>query len=273
MEKRYPPGRKRGPHPAQTFAELYEKELEEAYSFGFRDEDGVWNDAGVMGVAVLNRFVDQFGDDDEWEVIASEQVFRVKIAEGLRYVGTWDGVWRNIRSKEIILKEWKTTDQFWTSHLALDEQASSYWCYAPAWLKARKILDDAKALKGILYTFLRKAMPDERPTNENGHALNKDGSVSKRQPNPLFHRQLVYRDEHERQMLHARVLAQAREMKRLRSGLDPIYKAPSRFHCMACPFKDPCELHEAGADYKTFLRGAYKTKDQYSAHEIANEGK
>jgi hypothetical protein len=57
MEQRYPPGTKRGPHPAETFEQLYEEELKEAVGFGFRDEDGKWEDALGIGVAMLCREV------------------------------------------------------------------------------------------------------------------------------------------------------------------------------------------------------------------------
>jgi hypothetical protein len=275
LEKRYPPGIQRGPHPAKTFAQLYEIELENAMAtFGWRDEDGTWQDAATLGEAMLNEFVKEYGKDAEWEVIASEQTFQVKAGPGLLYVGTWDGVWRNRATGQIMLKEWKTTDAFWDQHLNLDEQASSYWAYAPEWLRKRKILKSDAKLKGILYTFLRKKLPDERPQHPvTGERLNKDGSISKQQPLPLFKRVPVYRDSHDAILLRERVIAQHKEMELVRAGELLPYKAPSRWHCMGCPFQDPCELHEAGADFESVLNGAYVTEDLYAAHEVKHEGK
>lgn len=276
LEKRYPPGTKRGPHPAKTFAQLYEIELENAYAFGFKDEDGKWNDAATLGEAMLNEFVKEYGKDEEWRVLASEQVFQMPIpgAPNWMYVGTWDGVWKHRVTGQIMLKEWKTTDSFWTNHLNLDEQASSYWTFAPGWLRKKKILEDEQKLKGILYTFLRKKLPDTRPRHPGtGERLNKDGSISKQQPAPLFVRIPVFRDRKDRENLLERVVAQTKELDLIRSGDLMVYKAPSRFHCMGCPFQDPCELHEAGADYQPVLKGGYVKEDLYSAHEIRHEGK
>lgn len=279
LELRYPPGIKRGPHPALSFEQLYEEELKEAMAFGFRDEDGEWNDAGTLGVAMLNAFVDEYGEDDEWRVLSSEQMFEVKLSNDangghpLYYVGTLDGVWRHRVSKHIILKEWKTTDQFWFKFLPLDEQAGSYWAFAPPWLRKHKILKAEEKLKGILYTFLRKSMPDERPRDSLGQSLNKDGSVSKRQPAPLFHRELVFRDEYDRRMIRARTLAQAGEMEQIRRGRMSVYKTPGRFTCAGCQFIGPCELHETGADYKPLLRSHYEVYNPYGAHEVREENK
>ena len=273
LEARYPPGRKRGPEPARTFEALYEEELQEQEKFGFRDEDGTWHDAGVMGVSILEEFVDEYGDDDEWEVISSEQTFRVRISRGLTYVGTFDGVWKNRRSKVIVLKEWKTAATVWDDFLHLDEQAGSYWAFAPGWLRRKGILQPDQDMKGILYTFLRKAKPDDRPRNELGQYLNKDGTVSKRQPAPLFHRQLVYRDRMDRQMIRGRVKAQAAEMEMVRDGRLMAYKAPNMMTCRGCPFMGVCELHETGADYRPLLQGAFEKYNPYSDHEIQEEGK
>jgi hypothetical protein len=275
LAERYPPGVKRGPHPSGTFRRLYDEELVNAYAFGFRDEDGKWNDAASLGEAMLNAFVDEYGKDSDWRVIASEQTFRVRLQKGLIYVGTFDGVWKNRSNKKIWLKEWKTAAQFWTTHLALDEQAGSYWAYAPPWLRGQGILTPDDDLAGILYTFLRKAMPDTRPKNDFGQSLNKNGTISKRQPNPLFERVPVFRDKYDRMMIRGRSIAQHEEMEKIRygSGGMSLYKSPSRFNCSGCPFIDPCELHETGADYRPLFRSHYERYDPYTDHEIYEEGK
>lgn len=273
MEARYPPGTRRGPHPADTFLELYNKELEEQTAIGFRDEDGTWEDAAEIGVKMLEAFVDEFGKDERYRVLASEQTFRVRIAKGLAYVGTFDGVWQDRETSHILLKEWKTTASFWTSHLGLDEQAGSYWAFAPPWLKSEGIIKDGVLLRGILYTFMRRAKPDERPKNDLGQALNQDGSVSKRQSPPMFERHVVYRDKHDRDMIRARSLAEAEDMAAIRRMQGTVYKSPSRYICPGCPFIDVCELHETGADYRPLLRAGFKRWEPYSDHEIKDEGK
>lgn len=273
LELRYPPGRKRGPHPARTFEDLYQQELQEAYKFGFRDEEGTWNDAGELGVALMEEFVRKYGRDEDYEVIASEQTFRVKLSPRLTYVGTFDGIWRHRPTKRILLKEWKTTSQIWAEHLPLDEQAGSYWAFAPPWLVKKGILDKGDTLAGILYTFIRKQKPDTRPRNRDGLYLNQDGTVSKRQPSPIFERHVALRDEYEAQMIRGRALQQSAEMQMIRKGELGLWKAPSTIHCKTCPFRDPCELHEVGADYQPLLKAAYKRVNQYDAHAIQEEGK
>jgi hypothetical protein len=273
LELRYPPGKKRGPHPAESFQFLYAAELREQESIGFRDEDGKWQEAGELGTALLTAFVEEFGEDDQFEVITSEQTFAVRVIKGLTYVGTFDGVWRDRLTGQLLLKEWKTAAQFWDRHLPLDEQAGSYWAFAPVWLRMNGLLGENDQLRGILYTFLRKGMPDDRRTNEEGLALNKDGTVSKRQPNPLFKRVPVYRDRKDRMNIRRRIVAQYHEMEELRKGERPIYKSPSNFNCATCPFSDPCELHETGGDYELLLRAAFDVVDQYSPYEILHEGK
>lgn len=178
LELRYPPGVRRGPHPAKTFEKLYEEELDNAISeFGFKDEDGEWHNAREMGVDMMNHFVDHYGSDKRWKVIASEQTFQLPIRKTkkyeLVYVGTFDGVWQDRDTGEIWLTDWKTAKSISTKHLTLDEQAGAYWAFGPEWLRQQGILKPKMKLSGILYTFLRKATKDPRPTNEEGIFLNK----------------------------------------------------------------------------------------------------
>jgi hypothetical protein len=147
LEKRYPKGVKRGPHPAKTFKRLYKKFTDEAYELGFRDEEGEWQNLGDIGVDMMENYVDHFGDDSEWEVIASEMTFQVPVFDKCRcengvtpfaddrlsptsssyrfknqcarcggtgrvylftYVGTLDGLWRNRMEGGIRINDYKT---------------------------------------------------------------------------------------------------------------------------------------------------------------------
>lgn len=273
LELRYPPGKKRGPSPVDLWDRLYADELAEATAYGFRDEDGEWHEAGEIGHAMFSAYLDAFGEDDEYEVVAAEQRFSTRVAPGVYHVGTIDGVWRHRPTKRLLLKEWKTTSRPFVKHLGLDEQASTYWTYGPKWLKRKGLIAPDDELHHILYTFLRRAMPDARPKDQQGRSLNKDGTVSKQQPAPLFQRLPVYRGEVDRRNLHARVLAEIDEMTGCRDGRLAIYKSPSRQHCDGCPFRDPCEQHETGADYKLLLKTAYEQWEPYADHELVHEGK
>jgi len=277
LEARYPPGIKRGPHPAKTFERLYEEEAKVAFDFGFKDSDGAWTEAFDLGVAMLNGYVEEFGEDEEWEVIGSELQFKVPVrgTNGKRMcyaVGTLDSVWRNRRTKKIWLNDYKTAKSIWDRFLVLDEQASAYWVFAPPFLRRAGHLAPGEEIEGMLFTFLRKAYPDDRPRNEAGLYLNKDGSVSKVQPPPLFKRVPAYRTERDREAALGRFRLQVEEMiERRQTGR--IFKAPGKQTCAMCSFRDMCELHEFGADWEAYRDSEMGPWEPYGEHEIESEGK
>lgn len=277
METRYPVGNKRGPHPKHAFAKLYEEQLKTLFEFGFKDEDGTWNDAATLGEAMLNGYVDKYGKDEEFTVIATEQTFGVPVFNPrtkkllFSYVGTLDGIWRKRTDKRIVINDYKTATSISTTHLALDEQAGSYWSYGVEWMINNNILKPDEQPSRIMFNFMRKAMPDDRPTNAAGNYLNQDGSISKKQPPAYFHREYVHRDAADLANLRTRVYEEAREHYLVREGKLAVYKNPGPFTCMGCGFKDMCELHEAGADWEAFRNMTMATWDPYAAHEIRSE--
>lgn len=272
LEERYPPGVKRGPHPAETFERLYEEELERARGFGFKDEDGTWHDAGELGIAMMNHFVDEYGKDDEWRVIASEKPFRTLIRRTpkvqYKYAGIIDGVWQHRGTKELWLNDWKTAKSISTGHLKLDDQPGAYWTFAPDYLRQQGILKPNQELRGIIFTFMRKAKPDPRPRNAEGHCLNKDGTVSKTQPTAYFQRVHTRRSEIERENHRRRALAELKEITAARAGKQAVFKAPGAINCAGCAFRDMCELHEAGMDWEFVRNRTMRKWDPYDEHEL-----
>lgn len=273
----YIPGRKRGPLPAVTFQRLYKERLED---FNMRDEEQQWVDALDMGVAVLGHYIEKYGKDENIEVIAPEMPFKVRLedigGEPFWYVGRFDALIYYLDWQEYGIFEHKTATTISTRHLPLDEQAGSYWAFAPEWiryLQSKGVLKKRNKLEldYILYNFLRKAIPDQRPVNAAGQHLNKDGSVSKVQPPDYFERTKVYRDEDSRRAVIKRVRQQAWEMRMVREGKLPIYKTPSTGypdrHCETCPFYDMCELHESGSDWRSFAEATYRIQDPYSEYK------
>lgn len=273
----YKPGIRRGPHPAGTFEKLYEEELKHDTRFGIRNEDEKWIEAGDLGVAMMNNYIDTYGKDDEWKVIATEQRFsRVIYISGkpaFEYVGTLDGIWLNRSTEKLWIPDHKTTaaNRIDTRYLRLDDQANAYWTWGVDWLYERKILKPNQKLAGMIFNYLRKVVPDERPRNEKGQHLNKDGSVSKNQPAPYFIRQPVFRDEYEREMTRTRAVQEFMEMQAVRSGLAPAYKSPSMFNCPNCWLLDICELHETGADFQELVDNTSMEWSPYSDYEIEGE--
>lgn len=286
LELRYPKGIRRGPKPAETFEKLFYEDLKyEQEQWGtFADEE--WTDALELGVNMMENFIEEYGRDEDWKVIESEMTFTVPVLDPetgkplFNYVGTMDGVWQNRMDGGIRIQDWKTTanDPTKVAHLILDDQASAYWTWGVDWLISQKILKPKQQalLDGMLYTYMRKGKRDERPRNAEGHCLNKDGTVSKKQPAPLFHRELVYRSEHEREEARRRVIAEFKEMQMVRSGELDAYKTPGSgpmSHCNFCPYRDLCELHEMGSDWEGLSKATMTTWDPYADHEVAEEGK
>lgn len=273
----YPPGRKRGPHPAKTFKRLYKEETARSFGYGMRQENDEWVEAGDLGVAMMNGYVDTYGDDPDIEIIAPEFPFEVDITDGkgeylITYVGIFDALYREWATNSLGLFEHKTTKSIGTEHLAMDEQAGTYWLFAPHVLRKMGMLPKDEDLDMILYNFLRKGMPDERekdPTT--GLSLNKNGTVSKVQPAPLFVRHPVFRGEDDRKVILQRIRAEAREIRMTRAGKLAIYKNPTKDCAWDCPFFGACELHEAGSDYEAEFEIRFKTWEPYAEHELTEE--
>lgn len=147
-----------------------------------------WLDARTLGEAMLGAYLDEYGKDERWYVLSTEQTFAVPIpcpmCKGLKgcdycvngvlveYDGTFDGVRRDEEYGGIWLWENKTAAQIVLSHLPLDDQAGSYWLVAPDVLRAHGIKLNG-TIEGIQYDFLRKSMPDVRPRDENKLVHNK----------------------------------------------------------------------------------------------------
>lgn len=256
----YIPGRRRGPKPATTFKKVYK---EQASDFKIIDADGEqWTDALEMGVHILENYYEEYGDDDDIEIVAPEMPFKFKLVDvgGKPFwsVGRWDALMRWIPTGEYGLLEHKTGSEQLKGHLQMDEQASGYWAGAVEYLAhLRKVGKLPKGhrdleLEMILYNFLRKAKRDDRPQNEEGLFLNKNGTVSKRQPTPYFDRIQVYRDDDDRRSVIKRIRQEQFEMRLARAKRLPIYKNPTKDCSWDCPFYDMCELHETRSDWRAY---------------------
>lgn len=216
-----PPGRKFGPDPAATFERLYMDQAAKMRDDGFDVwSDDKWADALDLGRGMLRNYVETFqAADAQWQVLSSEQTFQrlirvpAVVREGetvpgtltapaiyvpafsFRIVGTLDGVWKHIKSNHVVFKEYKTATAISEDGLAMDEQPTVYWTYAPKWLARTGLIShkDAEALREIMYTFLRKAVPDDdRPMNGDGLYLNKPtkdaliNRLNERQPSQVY---------------------------------------------------------------------------------------
>lgn len=262
----YIPGIKRGPHPAGVFEKLYKQFVEEhGVLFMKVVDDEPAEDAYDLGMEMLTNYVEHWGKDDRYKIIQPEQPIKVKIGKTLYYVCVLDAVIFDRQQRQYGLFEHKTTGSMrkFGAPLALDEQAGSYWTYGYEWMRQQGFKKD---FDFILYNFLRKGHKDTRPQNADGHYLNKDGSVSKRQPNPLFWREPVYRSEGDRATMRKRVMLEVEEMQLVRSGSLGVYKNPSD-HCGWCQFKDMCEVHETASDWESMRDSLYTKGNPYEIYE------
>lgn len=307
---------KRGRKPWLTFERLYDEQVvAESQEFDVRlDEDEEWVDARTLGVEMLKNYYEEYGRDEQFEIIAPEQAFQIDLYDEetdlyvCTYAGQLDAIIRDLNSGRVGLFEHKTAASIRTDHLQMDEQAGSYWAVAGPWIEETY----GEPLEFILYNFLRKGLLDTRPQNNDGLYLNKPekkdiihelslidvaatpkltlpalyelarengleperlGAVSKSQPPSLFHRERVYRGETAMHSLLRRVIVQATEMNKCKTGESPIFKSviggcTGMFHCQ---FRDMCELHEDGQDWEALRDATMRVWDPYAAHELQEE--
>lgn len=179
LEAWYKPGKRRGVHPAKTFDKLWLAHLESG------GDEIMWDSEtgatlGDLGHEMLKNYVLEYGKDDHLEVIAPEMTFQVDVHHPksgrylFTYVGTIDGVVRDLRTGLIGLLEHKTgagLDPF-GAPIHLDEQNGAYWTFSPYFLQEQGILEEGQWPDFMLYNRLRKAFADTRPKNDDGHSLN-----------------------------------------------------------------------------------------------------
>jgi hypothetical protein len=183
------PGTKRGPHPAETWQKWADEDMRSIRTVEKWDEEreAVWVDAKKLGTVMMEGYVKLYGEDEHKLVLSPEMTFSLDVPwpkdqmlyeetpEGLllRYVGTFDSVWRHADTGHIWLDEHKTAGQIATGHLTLDPQAGSYWAVAGRYLRDAGKIGPNEQLWGIEYNFMRKALPDDRPKDAEGFATNK----------------------------------------------------------------------------------------------------
>lgn len=180
------PGLKRGPEPAQTFAEWAADEIQyikTSNKFG-NGKEAVIEEKLVpgreLGIAMLTAYLEEYGRDDSWHVIEPERAGQVDIKDPdypeqllAIYAFTYDLVYRDLGTGRVMLGEHKTAASIVTAHLPLDPQAGSYWLVAEPHLRQEGLIGPRERLYGITYNFLRKALPDTRPIGPTGHRHNK----------------------------------------------------------------------------------------------------
>lgn len=183
MELRYPPGRKRGPHPARSFEQLYNAERA---SFSQWDEEGNKVDALELGVAMLEGYVEEYGTDDHIEIIAPEMAFHVHIfAKNGTYLATWVGrtdaafidLSKSTRNRKSIglfeHKTGKTIEEFVRIVSQYGDQAVAYWWVGSQVFHDKGVIPPSEQIDHVLFNWLKKSLPSSKVRNAEGHTLNK----------------------------------------------------------------------------------------------------
>jgi hypothetical protein len=174
----YKKGKRRGIHPAEFFDDWVGDEIGFAKTWLDDEfEEAVWYDARDLGVAMLEAYVERYGKDPQWHILSTEQPFQITITDHGEPVAIfksrWDGVARDLATGKIILLEHKTASQIVTAHLENDDQGGSYFAVAGHLLRKAGVLKRGEEIEMIVYNFLRKSKPDERPRDEDGLYHNK----------------------------------------------------------------------------------------------------
>lgn len=312
----YRPGKKR----SKTYIDVWRKfcdddevsvVVRQRGASGDMDETQ-WVNARALGEQMLAGHHEFWGGDPNWDVIYAEEPFQIIIPHPTSpeldvaiFTSTFDGVVRDSEDGRIKLLEHKTAASISTGHLPMDDQGGAYWAVATNVLRGKGILGPKERIHGIVYNFLRKSLPDERPKDSEGYATNSPqkvhyqaalegigvylgakasmtamaeasaehgltvlGERSKVQPPVLFERETVWRTPKERATQIKRIGSEVLVMNKFRDGELPLYKTPTRDCPWDCPVYNLCELDEQQQDVKEFQEAVFKVEDPYGRYRL-----
>lgn len=194
LEKYYIPGEKRGVDPVETWKKYCDDTgADTTYINTEHNGDGNFAvEAKELGSAMLRAYLEEYGNEAWMKVIATEFDFQVGVRyDGFYrdddgevkskpevgvYVGQMDLIYRDLRDGKIYVMDHKTCKQLGsanTQYLPLDDQAGAYYAVAVTALRKAKLIGPKERISGIVYNYLVKAMPDDRPKNKKGQSCNK----------------------------------------------------------------------------------------------------
>lgn len=239
------------------------------------------DEIAALGEAMAVAYERRYGTDKDVFVLAVEIPLEFSISDHQGKVIALhrlkpDMVYAD-RQKAVRLMENKTAAVIRTGHLVIDDQARPYGAMAERALRRAGVLSKRDQFVGIMYNFLRKALPDERPTNEKGLYLNKNGSVSKKQPPALFLRHPVNMPRAAKEIALRRIqretIAITEMAKAVRQGkLDPamLPKTPHTSCEKFCPYFSMCVAEEQGTDIREMQRSMFVRKDPYEYEDTTD---
>lgn len=228
-----------------------------------------------LGEAMAEAYQLHYGNDDIINVVGVELPLDFSIPdENGRIVAVHkikpDMIF--LKDGEIWLMEHKTAAAIRTEHLAIDDQARPYGSMAERALRQSGLLKrfERYVFKGILYNFLRKALPDQRPTNAEGKYLNQNGSISKRQPPANFVREPITLTKASKVIALNRIAEETIRITKVtlairNKELNPHHlpKTPHWSCPRHCDFWAMCRAEEEGADIRDMEKALYIRRDPY----------
>jgi len=184
LEARYPVGRKRGAvsdmHDA--FDEAIDGTTRRIWTEGGDLDEVEVVDGKKLGHAMLDGYVAEYGEDEHWDVLHTEQPFQIDVPHPdgsgrvlVVYAGTWDLAVYDRVEKVYKVVDHKTRKSFpsnWGFY-SINDQAGSYLWVAKEVLVHKGILKKKDNIEGLVFNALKKALPDQRPQNAAGEYLNK----------------------------------------------------------------------------------------------------
>lgn len=239
-------------------------------------------EAAELGAAMMRAYQDHYGLDPDIDVIGGEVPLSFALGADNQIVAHHmlkpDQVFRWRSRGGIWLMEHKTAASVQTEHLVIDDQARPYGAMAERALRKAGIIGKHDRVRGILYNFIRKAIPDNRMTNEKGQYLNKNGTVSARQPKPYFVRKPVTLTAKAKAQTLKRILVESTIITQLTQGLhdktvdpDLIPKTPHKSCPKFCDYFSICTAEENGTDIREMERLMFVRQNPYDYGESTDE--
>lgn len=235
----------------------------------------------TLGLAMAGAY-DKYYANERIVPITAEIPLEFEISEGNKVVAIHrlkpDMVFRDEHGF-VWLMEHKTAASIMTAHLTLDDQARPYGAMAEYALRKLGILTKDDVFKGVMYNFLRKAVPDTREQNDKGLYLNKDGTVSKNQPPPYFVRYPVVMTRQAKILALRRIQRETIKITRLAEALrsgrvsrDVLDKTPAKSCARFCKYFNMCTAEEQGGDITEMQKNLFYRRNPYEyAEDSADE--
>lgn len=232
----------------------------------------------MLGLAITTAYDKKYGADESVRAIAAELPLEYPIKNKADDVVALHKLKPDLiyedANRDVWMMEHKTAKQIRTGHLVLDDQARPYAAMAELTLREKGLLTEDQQFKGVMYNFIKKILPDERSTDEKGRALNKNGTLSKRQPLPSFLRYPVTLGRRAKRIALTRLrfetilitsYAQAIREKRI----DPNYiRITPHSSCeKLCPFFTMCVVAEQGGNVAEMERSLFTRRNPYTYDE------